>query len=36
MVSEALATAGGVDSLQSYPLEESGAVFRDVSIAVTD
>jgi hypothetical protein len=28
--------AGGVDSLQSCLLDVSGAVFRNVSVAVTD
>jgi hypothetical protein len=36
LASEALAVAGGVDSLQSCPLDLSGAVFRNVSVAVTD
>jgi hypothetical protein len=36
LASEALAVAGGVGSLQSWPLDESGAVFRNVSVAVTD
>jgi hypothetical protein len=36
LASEALAVAGGVDSLQSCPLDVSEAVFRNVSVAVTD
>jgi hypothetical protein len=36
LASEALAVAGSVDSLQSCPLDVSGAVFRNVSVAVTD
>jgi hypothetical protein len=36
LASKALAVAGGVDSLQSCPLDVSGAVFRNVSVAVTD
>jgi hypothetical protein len=31
-----LTSAGGVDSLQCCPLDESGAVSCDVSVAVTD
>jgi hypothetical protein len=36
LAGEALAVAGGVDLLQSCPLDVSGAVFRIVSVAVTD
>jgi hypothetical protein len=36
LASEALAVAGGVESLQSCPLDVSGAVFLNVSIAMTD
>jgi hypothetical protein len=36
LASEALAVAGGVDSLQSCPLDVSGAVFCNVSVVVTD
>jgi hypothetical protein len=36
LASEALAVAGGVDSLQSCPLDVSRAVFHNVSVAVTD
>jgi hypothetical protein len=36
LASEALAVAGGVDSLQSCPLDVSRAVFRNVSVAVID
>jgi hypothetical protein len=36
LASEALEVAGGVDSLQSCPLDVSGAVFCIVSVALTD
>jgi hypothetical protein len=36
LASEALAVAGSVDSLQSCPLDVSGAVFLIISVAVTD
>jgi hypothetical protein len=36
LASEALAVAGGVDSLRSCPLDVSGAMFRIISVAVTD
>jgi hypothetical protein len=36
LATEALAVAGGVDTLQSCPLDMSGAMFRIVSISVTD
>jgi hypothetical protein len=36
LANEALAVAGGVDSLQSCPLDVSEAMFRNISVAVTD